>query len=220
MKREDKSTTNWTKYYEAPKSRFSTITQKITLKRLLQLIKMYIPNETRFNIIELGGGNSCFAKGMLAKINGREKNYSIVDNNELGIEKAKKQGVPIKCYYCDILNDKYMCQISNDHNIVYSVGLIEHFCEENIIKIIEAHFKLVNEEGLVIITFPTPTVQYRIIRKCMEWLGVWQFWDEKPLKWQDVKTIFEKNGTVLYHKTNYKLPLTQMIVVAKKKKNK
>lgn len=214
MNKVEKEYTDWTKYYEAPKSKFSAITQRVTLKRIVWLIEKYLLEEGRLDIIELGGGNSCFAEGIVGKIN--VSTYSIVDNNELSIEKAKKKGIPIKCYCCDVLSDMEMRKIPNNYHVSYSVGLIEHFRGEDIDKIIDAHFKLISDDGLVIITFPTPTIQYRIIRKTMEKLGVWQFWDEKPLRWEDVRAVFERNGTVLYHKINYQLPLTQMIVVAKK----
>lgn len=50
----------------------------------------------------------------------------------------------------------------------------------------------------------------------MELLGLWQFYDEKPIKYEEVAGYFEAQGTVLDHYINWKLPLTQEIVIARK----
>lgn len=203
-------------YYNAPKSKFSLMTQKYTLKKLVSIIMAY-QEDKLLEVMEIGGGNSCFAEGFCQRL--KVRGYSVIDNNELAVKLVKDKHPAVRCYCLDILNQKELQDNVQDYyDVVYSIGLIEHFRGENIKKVIEAHFGMVKEDGIVIISFPTPTLQYRITRKLMEFIHVWQFHDEKPLKWEEVRQYFEKNGNVLYRKINRKLPLTQMIVAVKRKK--
>lgn len=48
----------------------------------------------------------------------------------------------------------------------------------------------------------------------MEYLGVWQFYDERPLWYKDLKDVFEEYGKVESVYLNRHLPLTQTIVLA------
>nr|WP_308624396.1 hypothetical protein [uncultured Eisenbergiella sp.] len=99
-------------------------------------------------------------------------------------------------------------QISGNYDVVNSTGLIEHFQDTDIQKVIDAYFELIQKNGLIVLTFPTPTLLYRIVRKVMELIGMWQFWDESPLRWEQVNNFFEAKGYVLDHYINRALPLT------------
>ena len=204
--------TDWTAYYKEEKSWFSTFTQQFTLKEILHHIKENEP----LDLIELGGGNSCFAKELC---NRRIiKRYDIIDNNNLAVEQFRRQELASQShtgYLFDLLNKEEKID-SALYDFVYSVGLIEHFIGEDIGTVIERHFECCKPGGIVLISFPTPTVKYRIIRKCMEVTGRWQFHDEVPLTYEAVRDIFTCNGDIQAHYVNRKLPLTQMIVVTKK----
>ena len=256
------ATTNWTQYYSAGRSCFSTITQRFTLSRILNAIDKYLPPPPKnqanqglqsiqaireshdfLSICELGGGNSCFVEQLCNSAN--VSRYDIIDNNRLAVEMFEK--LPISVYhkgFCrDLLSNAdedfifdgqqnqqaqklqhpikltQPTQQYNFYDFVYSIGLIEHFRDKDIETLILRHFEFCKDDGIVLISFPTPTKKYRFIRRCMELLGCWQFYDEKPIKYSEVEECFKKYGTVLEHYTNYKLPLTQEIVIAKKKKN-
>lgn len=204
---EDKAT-DWTKYYSRKKSRVSSFTQKYTLNELMKYFKDNV------SVLELGGGNSCFAEDICNK---KQLNrYDIIDNNELSVEMFNSINLNTESKgYCINLLEK--AEFDNRYDVVFSVGLIEHFRGEAIDTIIGKHFEFCSEGGLVVITFPTPTLKYRVCRKMMELLGVWQFWDEKPLRIEDVEESFKKRGTVSTYYINRKLPLTQMVVVTEKK---
>lgn len=205
--------TDWTKYYEKPKSIFSAFTQHFTLEKLISIINKYLRTDT-IDILEFGGGNSCFAHDLLKNLNVRT--YAIIDSNELAIEKAKERYPQMECYLTDARSENCKEYIHKKYDFVYSVGLIEHFREKDIKKIIDNHFKYVKKDGIVAISFPTPTLKYRITRKIMEYLRCWQFYDEKPLCWEEVKEYFSENGVVIEYHINRKLFLTQMIVVTRK----
>ena len=49
----------------------------------------------------------------------------------------------------------------------------------------------------------------------MEWIGVWQFWDEKPLYADEIMDVLKENGIILKIYVNYWLPLTQTVVVVR-----
>lgn len=205
--------TDWTKYYEQPKSFFSSFTQQFTLRKLITIIKNEFAQDN-IEVLEFGGGNSCFAQELLDKLN--IKTYAIIDNNDLSIEKAKERYSEMDCYLADARDEGCKELIGKKYDFVYSVGLIEHFRGVDIKKIIDNHFACVKEGGIVAISFPTPTLKYRMTRKAMEILGCWQFYDEYPLRWCDVKQYFNENGIVLEHTVNRKLFLTQMMVVVRK----
>lgn len=206
--------TDWTKYYQNKKSFFSSYTQKYTVERIIKVIDQYLINETESKILELGGGNSCFAENICQ--NRSIEQYDIIDNNKLAVGMFNKK--ILKCnkhvgIEADLTQDS---EEKGKYDFVYSVGLIEHFKSSTREKVIDAHFKYAKADGIVMISFPTPTFKYRFWRKTMEILGVWQFWDEYPLTLNDVKTEIEEKGQILEVQVNNKLFLTQMIVVAKR----
>lgn len=101
-------------------------------------------------------------------------------------------------------------------NLVFSIGLIEHFSAQNTARAIRSHFQLPDPGGIAIISFPTPTFLYRITRFLSEMLGLWIFHDERPLKKSEVAGVIAHFGTLLYEKTIWPIFLTQCIMVARK----
>lgn len=206
--------TDWTKYYEKKKSWFSTFTQKYTLQKIMDAFDKYIKTDLDIRICEMGGGNSCFA----GEICEEEFvcTYDIIDSNELAVRLFDELELNAKKHngYCrNLLIDNTG---NADYDFVYSIGLIEHFRNEDIRTIISRHFEYCKWGGIVFITFPTPTKKYILVRKCMELLGVWQFHDEKPICYEEISDCFETHGVVLEHFINRKLPLTQEVVIVKK----
>lgn len=212
-KRDQTKVTDWTAYYSKPKSGFSTFTQKFTLQKLLYYIEKYISNSA--DIMEFGGGNSCFAESLIKLCKIPVKSYSIIDNCEVAVDKFKQMNLPGEAYLSDITSKESIEAIEKRYDVVYSIGLIEHFRGKDIEQIIKAHFSLCKENGMVLISVPTPTFQYRVVRSLMEKIGAWGFPDEKPIKFEEIKECF--SGVNIVDKTiNYKLPLTQLMIVAKK----
>ena len=201
--------TDWTTYYSKPKSKFSTVTQKITLSKLAAYMKKYADGE--IDIIELGGGNSCFAQELTERLN--VISYSIVDNCEIAVEKFKQMNLPGCAYQADLTAGNIGVEIEKRFDVVYSVGLIEHFRGKDIEKVIASHFRLCKPGGIVLISVPTPTLQYRFIRKMMEVFRVWGFPDERPLRYNEISNIIERYGKVHEYRINRKLPLTQLMVI-------
>ncbi len=94
-------------------------------------------------------------------------------------------------------------------DIVFSVGLIEHFDAPRTRQAALSHFDVLRPGGTAIITFPTPTLLYRITRGLAEMFGMWQFPDERPLKKAEVLASVSERGEVLMTKILWPLILTR-----------
>jgi len=106
---------------------------------------------------------------------------------------------------------------TEQYDVVFSVGLIEHFSPEDTIKSIAAHFDYLKFNGICIITFPTPTWLYKLTRKMAELMGLWIFHDERPLKMVEVITEVQKYGVIRHTSITWPIFLTQGVVVVSKK---
>ncbi|HEV8132448.1 MAG TPA: class I SAM-dependent methyltransferase [Acidobacteriota bacterium] len=168
----------------------------------------------RLSIVELGGANSCFLDSILADI--RPRSYDVVDNNQYGLSLlAKRIGKSevVRLHQQSVL----ALSLSTQADLVFSVGLVEHFDPSSTRQAVLAHFDVLRPGGLTIISFPTPTFFYRIARKCMELLGMWRFHDERPLHPSEVITTIQEQGDVVYQKMLWPVILTQCMVIAKKR---
>ncbi len=101
-------------------------------------------------------------------------------------------------------------------DLVYSVGLIEHFDAAGTRRAIDAHFRLLKPNGVALITFPTPTWLYRIARSAAEALGQWKFPDERALSPEEVRESAARWGEVQFEKTLWPLVFTQRLLVVRK----
>lgn len=206
--------TDWTKYYSRKKSFFSEFTQRYTMEKIFSFYDFVVNTNRSTKIIELGGGNSCFAEKFCACRNIHQ--YDIIDNNQLATElfDKKKLNVAVHTGILRDLTHDIHCESSYD--FVYSIGLIEHFFPKLREKVIKNHFSLCKQNGYVLISFPTPTLKYRFWRKLMELLHVWYFWDEIPLTIEDIRENLEGYGEIVRLELNRKLFLTQLVVLIKK----
>ncbi len=100
-------------------------------------------------------------------------------------------------------------------DLVFSIGLVEHFDPEQTRKAVLAHFDASRKGGLVIISFPTPTLLYLAARSIIEALGMWKFPDERPLQREEVVSAVRERGEVAFEKTLWPLIPTQHVVVAR-----
>ena len=203
--------TDWTRYYERP---FVTahLTRRITGRILAKmLVEAGFPEGG--SIIELGGGNSAFCDTLTRRLHVRR--YNVVDSNPRGTElfRAKHPGPETEALCADILTlDSASFEPAD---LVFSVGLVEHFSEERTRIAIRRHFELAKPGGLVLITFPVPAFTYRLIRRAAEALGLWRFPDERPIQLEDAIRLCAEHGEVIAKRLNRAILLTQGIVLAK-----
>lgn len=208
---EIKQQTDWDSYYKKP-YRTAGITRRFMLARLLFLVRKFVPPAPNFIIGEIGGANSCFIDGIIDNLPIKE--YHVVDNNAYGLELLLNNNSyrsKVIVHNSDILN----MQENNKYDVVFSVGLIEHFDTNGTAAAIEAHFNQLKRGGILIITFPTPTLLYKISRKISEILGLWIFYDERPLHVEEVFKTAKVYGDLLYKEILWRQVFTQQIMVFK-----
>ncbi|MDI7198424.1 class I SAM-dependent methyltransferase [Leptospira santarosai] len=170
----------------------------------------------RPSILEIGGANSCFYEVICDQV--LPVTYSIFDNNVLGLQKFRERISNLKEFSSeliqgDILNPQYQ----EKFDIVFSVGLIEHFDVENTRKAFLNHLQFVKSPGLLIVTFPTPTFLYRITRFFAECLDMWMFHDERPIQEPEIRSLVPSlDYNIRDYSIIWSIILTQgMIVITK-----
>lgn len=206
--------TDWDAYYKKP-YKAASITRKITASRLVKAMNKY-KYVDRPSILEIGGANSCFYEVICDQV--LPVTYSIFDNNVLGLQKFRERISNLKEFSSeliqgDILNPQYQ----EKFDIVFSVGLIEHFDMENTRKAFLNHLQFVKSPGVLIVTFPTPTFLYRITRFFAECLDMWIFHDERPIQEPEIRSLVPSlDYNIRDYSIIWPIILTQgMIVITK-----
>jgi glycosyltransferase involved in cell wall biosynthesis len=203
--------TDWDRYYNSVPST-AKLTRRYTTATLLDLIRQYAGDKS-LKILEIGGANSCFLDSILDGV-GCER-YDIVDNNRYGLQLLEKRLAPNGIVH---LHEQSVFSMSLDSqaDLVFSVGLVEHFDAAGTRAAVLAHFDTLRRDGTLIVTFPTPTLLYRCTRRLIEMIGMWKFHDERPLTPAEVIETIRERGEVLFEKTLWPLVLTQHLIVARK----
>jgi SAM-dependent methyltransferase len=204
--------TDWDRYYEKP-YKTASFSRPITIKHVLGYLKKYAPKDRPFTITEFGGGNSCFYETFANEL--KPQTYYIVDNNQTGLD-AFRSRIGEREDTVLLNRDIMDCKADWQSDVVYSVGLIEHFLAPDTRKAVLAHLQVLKPGGLLILGFPTPTFLYRITRKMAEILGLWIFHDERPLKREEVLETVKPYGSVLESDILWPIFLTQAFIVLKK----
>jgi trans-aconitate methyltransferase len=207
------STTDWSAYYERPAA-LAPLTRRITARKLIATVDRVARGATLRHIVELGGGNSAFLRRFCERHPGAH--VTAVDNNAAGLQLLARafDGDPrLTTMEQDVLEPGAALKA----DLVFSTGLIEHFDRAGTSRAIAAHFEQARPGGLVIITYPTPTWLYRLVRGAAERLGVWSFPDERPLHDEEVVREAARHGDVLEVRTNWAIGLTQGILVARRR---
>jgi 2-polyprenyl-3-methyl-5-hydroxy-6-metoxy-1,4-benzoquinol methylase len=205
--------TDWDAYYQKPAAT-AHITRRITRNRLTSLMREVFKGKSPISVCELGGGNSCFAEGVLESF--PIDRYHIIDNNSrsLNLLESKFGRAGKVSWECsDVLR---LATRERPFDLVYSVGLIEHFDPLDAEKAILAHVQLAKPGGAIILTFPTPTILYRITRRLIEVLGKWDFPDERPLGFVEVERALKfAQARILTRRVNWAVILTQGVIAAR-----
>jgi glycosyltransferase involved in cell wall biosynthesis/SAM-dependent methyltransferase len=211
-RREPESATDWDRYYESVPFT-ALLTRKYTVRMLAAALRKYAGVSAGQTLVEFGGANSCF----LARIQHefRPCAYHIVDTNRFGLDLLRRRlddAGNVFLHEKDVRG--HALDVSAD--VVFSVGLIEHFDQTSTRKAIRAHFTPLRPGGYAIISFPTPTPLYRATRLLAERLGLWRFHDERPLESDEVLESVRDLGEVIFQKTLWPLIFTQKLMVIRK----
>lgn len=208
--------TDWDAYYAKP-FRATSVTRKITIGRILDFISPFALKLRGGKCVEFGGGNSCIYESL------REAHpfgsYRVVDNNESGVRLFRERAKPHPIDQGIVGDVLKVCDVKGrvpPADLCFSIGLIEHFDPSGTRAAIRSHFDCTEKGGLVLITYPTPTWLYCITRGAAEFLGVWKFHDERPLKADEVTAEVSKYGKILRHEIIWPIFLTQGVILCEK----
>jgi hypothetical protein len=206
--------TDWDRYYESVPAT-AHLSRRYTSSVLLGLIDRFLPVRPgrRAEIVEFGGANSCFLQQILDHVHPAV--YTVVDTNEYGLSLLAgkfSQETPVRLKHANVLDEPIACEA----DLVFSIGLVEHFDTEGTRKAVVSHFEALRSGGLAIISFPTPTILYRTARRSLEAARMWQFPDERPLLSSEVSGIAREHGEIVFAKTLWPLVLTQHILAVRK----
>jgi putative flippase GtrA len=205
VRRRPGGATDWDAYYKAvpPTAR---LTRRYTSAVLLYTLRTFGGKIER--LVEFGGANSCFLEKIESEIAPRE--YHVVDTNAYGLSLLEKRRVTTH------LQDCRAVALDLQADAVFSIGLIEHFDPAGTRQAILSHFALLRPGGCAIISFPTPTLLYRIARWLTEAVGAWKFPDERPLDRDEVIKAASEVGRVEFEKILWPLVFTQRLMVFRK----
>ena len=123
---------------------------------------------------------------------------------------AHRDDVVLHCQ--DVLN----LALPGPLDLVFSVGLIEHFDPPGMRRAVAAHFDFLKPGGIAVITFPTPTPLYRCARRVAEWSGARVFHDERPLRLEEVAATAEPHGWMVLNRILWPIIFTQYLTVWRK----
>ena len=163
--------------------------------------------------MEWGGANSCFIEHIYRAL--KPQHYTALDNNRVGLELLRTRAAQYQCL--EVLEDDVLNPRNTLHgDVVFSVGLIEHFDVSGTAAAVQSHFDCACDGGIIVISFPTPTWLYRITRWCAERLGLWIFHDERPLTFVEVEALMQCHGECLSRELIWPIFLTQGLLVFRK----
>jgi putative flippase GtrA len=213
-RRREGAATDWDRYYQQVPFT-ARLTRKYTAAVLIRAFKMFGARDAP-TFVELGGANSCFLDKIVREVG--PSTYHVVDTNESGLELLRRRSEVngrLRLHQQDVT--KLHLDVQAD--LVFSVGLIEHFDRAGTRAAIESHFRLLKPGGCAVISFPTPTWCYRVARWFSEALGLWRFPDERPLKPDEIRASLSSDSEVLFEKTLWPLVFTQRLMVVRKSAN-
>jgi putative flippase GtrA len=203
--------TDWNAYYRSTPFT-ARLTRRYTGSVLVKTMKRYAPGAGGC-LVELGGANSCFLERITQEV--APRTYHVIDSNQYGLELLSRRVVKNSRL---VLHRGDVRERPPDirADLVFSVGLIEHFDPEDTARAVDTHFEMVKPGGCVILSFPTPTLLYRAARLLTEAAGLWKFHDERPLQRDEVAASVSRHAEILHERILWPLVFTQRLVVAKK----
>jgi cyclopropane fatty-acyl-phospholipid synthase-like methyltransferase len=209
--------TDWDGYYSRP-YKAASLTRRYTASVLVGLMRAEGLRLGRpLSILEIGGANSCFIDRIVGDL--APGRYDVMDSNELGLDLLRRRldngriaATAVAAAKGDVLDPTF----ERSYDVVYSVGLIEHFSPENTAKAVASHFGALASGGLAVITFPTPTFLYKVVRRLAELMGLWIFHDERPILLDEFAAAARDHGSIVSARILWPLVLTQYCVALRK----
>jgi SAM-dependent methyltransferase len=205
--------TDWSTYYRSV-SPTARLTRRFTTRTLINALASHRFLNAGSRILEFGGANSCFLDSIARRF--RPSEYHVADTNQYGLDLLKTR----KLEDCALVPHNRDVLVSSapfpsQFDLVFSVGLVEHFDIADTAAAIRNHFRFARPGGLVLISFPCPTLLYRLTRGFLELAHLWRFPDERPLQPAEALHAIEDRGEIVFQKILWPIFLTQHMILAR-----
>jgi len=207
--RKEPSATDWTSYYNL-RAPLGGLTRRITANLVRNTLMRVLPTRP-LSICELGGGASCVMNTLTSEFSVTD--YHVVDTNALGLSLLQGQNMATT-NITSSQDDVTVPYLGTErYDAVLSIGLIEHFDLARTAAALRGHFERVKPGGVVLVTYPTPTLLYHLIRGAAEIVGAWRFHDERPLCFEEISNATPARWTIAVRRINWWIGLTQEVLV-------
>jgi putative flippase GtrA len=203
------SSTDWNAYHDSP-APAARLTRRFTAAALARMLGRALAGVRSPEIVEIGGGGGSMLEAVSRCC--RPACYHVIDSNLRGLEQVQSRARPecsVRTHHSDIRS--FAGRVAAD--AVFSIGLVEHFDPSGTRAVVRAHFELLREGGHAVISFPTPTLLYRVVRWIAELLGVWRFHDERPLSRAEVIAAVGERGRLVDERVIWSIVLTQRMMM-------
>ncbi len=205
--------TDWNQYHRSVPFT-ARLTRKHTARVLLAALRKFPHYADGGIIVEPGGVKSRFLGRIVREL--QPSAYYIVESNDHGLKilsQRTSQPPQVGKHSVDVSS----MNLNLHADAVFSVDLIEHFDPAGARSAVCKHFELLQPGGYAILSFPTPTLLYRVARRVTEFFGLWNRPDERPLSRQDVLESVAPLGEVVLEKTLWPLADARHLVVVRKR---
>ena len=129
---------------------------------LRDLVSAHAPRRKPLAVLELGGGNSCFLDGLMQHFTMAPTSSSTTLRE--GMRLARERfATSVRRSRRVHQDDVFAANPERRFDLVFSVGLIEHFDDHAMQKLVGLHRRWAAPDGLVLIAVPTPTIFYRLV---------------------------------------------------------
>ncbi|MEZ5285801.1 MAG: glycosyltransferase [Vicinamibacterales bacterium] len=209
--------TDWTAYYDSVPVT-ARLTRKYAGRRLVAALAQAARASAPVrHVMEFGGASSCFLDRVCLAL--RPATYVVVDTNARGLSRLQSWHPPagVQTALELVQHDVRHMDERPPVDVVFSVGLIEHFDVAGTREVLDAHLAMVRPGGAVVVSYPTPTWLYVVTRRVLESLRLWKFPDERPLRFDEVEAAVGGRAAVIERRVLWPLLLTQEMVVLVKR---
>lgn len=162
------------------------------MQRLLNNLHVQKPS-----ILELGAGTGLDSEWLVRKFGGKAL---LVDNCDYIIRKSKKYFRGKKLGIAFLKSNVEDIKFKKGYDLVYSVGLLEHFYDKDLHQIFRRHMDASKKTGYVMVFVPNDKWVYNFYRRILTILGSW-VWDEKPFNLQRLKKLGKVSNSNLLKTT-------------------
>jgi SAM-dependent methyltransferase len=153
------------------------------------------------DLLELGCGSGYVSSWLCSRL--KVRSATLVDSNPKMLAAARHSCAKLGCMIEFVQEDFFRLGLQRQYGMVHSQGVIEHFDDRRRARLIRTHYHATLPGGHCIVFAPTPTLEYRVARRCAETLGVWPYTDEVPLKSDQLQHEFEEVGFKTIRKTQF-----------------